>query len=70
MPAGSFADKGGRQTIDVVRGGLSYKFDSASSPLSAYAADMPVKAAGGAGLGLELGRFLYRRPWWLRLEAK
>ena len=23
---GSFAEKGGRQTIDVVRGGLSYKF--------------------------------------------
>ena len=41
---GSFADKGGRQTIDVVRAGLSYKFDSASSPLSAYAASMPVKA--------------------------
>ena len=41
---GSYAEKGGRQTIDVVRGGLSYKFDSASSPLSAYAASMPVKA--------------------------
>src|SRR5262245_20140181 len=42
---GSFADKGGRQTIDVVRGGLSYKFDSATAPLSADAAYMPVKAA-------------------------
>jgi outer membrane immunogenic protein len=42
--AGSFADRGGRQTIDVLRGGLSYKFDSTSSPLSAYAASMPVKA--------------------------
>ena len=45
QPSGdNFTDRGGRQTIDVVRGGLSYKFDSAASPLSAYAADMPVKA--------------------------
>ena len=39
-----FADRAGRQTIDIVRGGLSYKFNSAASPLSAYAASMPVKA--------------------------
>ncbi len=44
IPGGTFADKGGRQTIDVVRAGLSYKFDAPASPLSAYAADMPVKA--------------------------
>jgi outer membrane protein with beta-barrel domain len=42
---GSFTENGGRQTIDVVRGGLSYKFGAPSSPLSAYAASMPVKAA-------------------------
>ena len=30
--AGSYADKGGRQTIDIVRGGLSYKFDSLHRP--------------------------------------
>jgi outer membrane immunogenic protein len=40
----SFAENGGRQTIDVVRGGLSYKFDAPSLPLSAYAASLPVKA--------------------------
>ena len=30
----SFTEKGGRQTIDVVRGGLSYKFDATAAPLS------------------------------------
>jgi outer membrane immunogenic protein len=49
-PPISIADRGGRQTIDVVRAGLSYKFDSASSPLSAYAADMPVKAIAAPAL--------------------
>src|SRR5262245_17867167 len=47
-PGGTFADRGGRQTIDVVRGGISYKFNSAPSPLSAYAASMPVKALPAA----------------------
>src|SRR5436190_737468 len=39
-PGTGFADRAGRQTIDVGRGGISYKFNSASSPLSAYASDM------------------------------
>jgi hypothetical protein len=49
-PGGTFADSAGRQTIDVVRGGLSYKFgpDASSSPWSAYAADMPVKGSPAA----------------------
>ncbi len=63
----SFADRGGRQTIDVVRGGLSYKFDSASSPLSAYAA-MPMKAALPPA-AWSLGGLLHRRAWRLRLGA-
>jgi hypothetical protein len=41
----NFANTGGRHTIDVVRGGISYKFDQASSPLTAYAAYNPGKAA-------------------------
>lgn len=41
----NFANTGGRHTIDVVRGGISYKFDQPSSPLTAYAAYKSGKAA-------------------------
>ena len=44
----NFVENGGRQTIDVVRGGLSYKFNAPASPYQAYAASMPVKAVAPA----------------------
>ena len=64
----SFADRGGRQTIDIVRGGLSYKFEFRFLALVGLRSQ---HAREGSAAGrLELGRLLHRRAWRLRLEAK
>ena len=45
---GSFADRSGRQTIEVVRAALSYKFGDPAVAANALAANMPVKALASA----------------------
>jgi len=55
-----YTDKGGRHTVDVVRGGVSYKFGADGAPSSAYAAyasAAPVLAWSWAGyyLGAHAG---------------
>ncbi len=65
---GSFADKGGRQTIDVVSCRtllqVRFRFFALVGLRSQHARES--SAAGR----LELGRLLYRCAWRLRLEAK
>ena len=65
---GNFADKGGRQTIDVVRAGTLLQVRFCFLALVGLRGQHARE--GAAADSLELGRLLHRCAWRLRLEAK